>query len=162
VKIQRVTVNNKKRAFEVRVAARTLAFPFSKAAPCPTASDPVARVLPDDELAREAITYKLSSGAEGTVYVEQVLEYNEDPSYLREQLLYKLTVEARKRVDRTPLSKRELARALRTSAPQLYRLLDQTNTQKSVDQMLRLLQVLECDVDFVVRTRGGRAARGAA
>ena len=33
-----------------------------------------------------------------------------------------------------------------TSPTQLYRLLDQTNYRKSVDQMLQLLQVLDCDV----------------
>lgn len=44
-------------------------------------------------------------------------------------------------------------RRLGTSAAQLYRLLDQTNYRKSVDQMLALLQVLNCDVDLVVRTK---------
>ena len=48
---------------------------------------------------------------------------------------------------------REISRRLRTSATQLYRLLDQTNTRKSVDQLLALLQVLDCDVDLVVRTK---------
>ena len=32
-------------------------------------------------------------------------------------------------------------------------LLDQTNYRKSVDQLLALLQVLNCDVDLVVRTK---------
>jgi hypothetical protein len=40
-----------------------------------------------------------------------------------------------------------------TSAAQLYRLLDQTNYRKSVDQVLALLQVLNCDVDLVVLTK---------
>jgi hypothetical protein len=53
----------------------------------------------------------------------------------------------------SPLSKREIARRLRTSAEQLYRLVDQTNYRKSVDQVLALLQVLDCDVDLVVRAR---------
>jgi hypothetical protein len=54
---------------------------------------------------------------------------------------------------RSPLSKREIVRRLGTSAAQLYRLLDQTNYRKSVDQLLALLQVLNCDVDLVVRTK---------
>lgn len=41
--------------------------------------------------------------------------------------------------------------SLGTSAAQFYRLLDQTNYRKSVDQVLSLLHVLDCDVDLVVR-----------
>jgi hypothetical protein len=44
-------------------------------------------------------------------------------------------------------------RRLGTSAAQLYRLLDQTNYRTSVDQVLALLQVLNWDVDLVVRTK---------
>jgi hypothetical protein len=40
-----------------------------------------------------------------------------------------------------------------TSPAQFYRLLDQTNYRKSVDQLPRLLQALDCDVDLVVRTK---------
>jgi len=72
---------------------------------------------------------------------------------MRDLLLYKLTIEARARIETTPLSKRELARRLKTSLTQIYRLLDQTNYRKSVDQVLGLLRVLDCDVDFVVKTR---------
>jgi hypothetical protein len=95
----------------------------------------------------------LRSGRTGTVHVEQVLEYNQDPTYLRDLLLYRLTLEAQKRVAESPLSKREIVRRLGTSAAQLYRLLDQTNYRKSVDKLLALLQVLNCDVDLVVRTK---------
>ena len=82
-----------------------------------------------------------------------MLEYNQDPSQLRDQLLYRLTLEAQRGVAESPLSKREIVRRLHTSASQLYRLLDQTNYAKSVDQLLVLLQVLDYDVDLVVRAR---------
>jgi hypothetical protein len=59
-----------------------------------------------------------------------------------------LTLEAQKRIAESPLSKREIMRRLGTSAAQLYRLLDQTNYRKSVDQVLALLQVLNCEVDL--------------
>jgi len=62
-------------------------------------------------------------------------------------------MEAPKRVARSPLSKREMIRRLGTSATQLYRLLDQTNYRKSVDQLLLLLRVLDCEVDLVVRVK---------
>ena len=89
-----------------------------------------------------------------TVHAEQVVDYNKDPSYMRDQLLYQLTLEAKRRVKASPLSAREIIRRLGTSATQFYRLLDQTNYRKSLDQLLSLLQVLDCDVEVVVRDRG--------
>lgn len=82
-----------------------------------------------------------------------MLEYNQAPWYIRDLLLYRLTLEAQKRIAKSPLSKRETVRRLGTSAAQLRRLLDQTNYHKSVDQVLALLHVLNCEVDFVVRTK---------
>lgn len=153
MKIRSVTHNNRKKIFEVRTATKKLVFPFSKAAPTPTIQDPITELSVDTEAGREAFTYALHSGRTGTVHIEQVLEYNRDPAYLRDLLLYRLTVEAQKRIADSPLSKREIVRRLGTSAAQLYRLLDQTNYRKSVDQVLALLQVLNCEVDLVVRTK---------
>lgn len=153
MKIRSVRANNRKRAFEVALARKTLLFPYSKAGPVPTQGNAVKRVVPDAEAGREAFTYVLQSGHTGTVHVEQVLEYNRDPNYLRDRLLYRLTLEAQKRIDASQLSKREIVRRLGTSAAQLYRLLDQTNYRKSVDHMLPLLQVLGCDVELVVRAK---------
>jgi len=153
MKIQSVKHNNRRKAFDVRVSSKTLVFPYGKTDPAPTSEDAVTRVSVDQELAREGFTYELQSGRTGTVHAEQVLEYNQDPHYMRDLLLYKLTLEAQKRLKASPLSRREIARRLGTSAAQLYRLLDQTNYQKSIDQLLSLLQVLECDVDLVIRKK---------
>ena len=160
MKIQSVRCNNRKRAFQVKVSKGILLFPYSKVEPRPSGRDPIANVLVDRELGGEGFTYVLESGKEGTVHSEQVLEYNQDPHYLRDTLLYKLTIEAQKRVKGSPLSKREIIRRLGTSATQLYRLLDQTNYSKSIDQLLSLLHVLDCDVDLQVRvkTASGKAA----
>lgn len=153
MKIRTVKHNSRKRTFEIRTSTKSLAFPFSKAEPAPSLTDPVKDAFVDAEAGREAFTYVLASGRTGTVHVEQVLEYNQDPSHLRNLLLYKLTLEAQRRIAGSPLSKREIVRRLATSAAQLYRLLDQTNYRKSVDQLLALLQVLDCEIDLVVRTK---------
>ena len=160
MKIQSVTPNNRKKAFEVKTSRRTFQFPYSKVDPQPGVADPITQLFVDKELGREGFTYVLESGKEGTVHVEQVLEYNQDPRYLRDALLYKLTIEAQKRIEASPLSKREIIRRLGTSATQLYRLLDQKNYRKSVDQLVSLLHVLDCDVDLLVRTKTapGKAA----
>ena len=153
MKIRTVDWNNHKKAFVVRTATKTFEFPYAKAAPQPVSRDPVVLVDVDAELGREGFSYVLRSGKEGTVHIDQVLEYNQDPRYLRDVLLYKLTIEAQKRVEASGLSKRELIRRLGTSATQLYRLLDSTNYRKSVDQLLRLFSVVDCEVDLLVRDR---------
>lgn len=153
MKIRRVTANNRRKAFEVTTAKKRLVFPFARLEVRPTADDPITKTFVDKELASEGFTYVLQSGREGTVHIEDVLEYNQDPDYLRDLLLYRLTLEAQKRIAATPLARREIIRRLGTSPAQLYRLLDQTNYRKSVDQLLRLLQVLDCDVELVVRAK---------
>jgi hypothetical protein len=153
VKIRSVRVNARRKAFEVRTSSRRLLMPFGKVDPRPTTDDPVVRAFVDRELGSEGFGFVLRSGREGTVHVEQVLEYNRDPDHLRDQLLYALTLEAQKRVKASTVSRRELIRRLGTSATQFYRLLDQTNYRKSVDQLLSLLQLLDCDVRLVVRPK---------
>lgn len=153
MKIRKVTLNNRKRVFEVKIHNKTLPYPYAKCDPQPESGNKVAEVWVDNELGGEGFTYSLESGDVSTVHVEQVLEYNEDPAYLKDLLLYKLTLEAQKRVEASPLSKREIIRRLGTSATQFYRLLDQTNYKKSLGQLLSLLHVLDCDVDLVVRMR---------
>jgi hypothetical protein len=153
MKIRSVRLNNRKKTFEVQTYSKSLPFPYAKADPRPTRDDPVVQAVVDKELAREGFVYTLESGREGTVHIEQVLEYNQDPAYLRDLLLYKLTLEAQARVEASALSKREIIRRLGTSATQFYRLLDQTNYRKSVDQVLNLLHVLDCNVDLIVRTK---------
>ena len=126
-----------------------------------SATDPIVRVFADKELGCEGFTYILKSGEKGTVHVEQVLEYNQNPDYLRDALLYKLTIEAQKRLESSFLSKREIIRRLGTSTSQFYRVLDQKNYRKSVDQLLLLLHVLDCEVDLVVRAKGPSGERAA-
>lgn len=151
MRIQAVQFNNRKKAFEIRVGKRVLLYPYARIDG--VSGDMVREAYVDPEIGREGFSYILDSGREGTIHVEQVLEYNKDPGYLQEALLYKLTIEAQKRLEKTPLSKREIIRRLGTSATQFYRLIDQTNTSKSIGQLLSLLHILDCDVEMVVKKR---------
>ena len=153
MKIRNVKLNNHKRAFEVAAWREAFLFPYTRAEPPPTATDPVVEVQVDEELGREGFTYRLASGVEGTVHVEQVLEYNRHPGYMRDLLLYKLTVEAQKQLEVSGLSRREIIRRLGTSPAQFYRLLDAANYRKSVDKLLLLLNVLDCEVELTVRVK---------
>ena len=153
-----VKANNRRKAFEVRTKDQMLPFPYVRAQPSPSRENRVREVFVDAELGNEAFTYTLESGTEGCVHLGQVLEYNEDPSYLRDQLLYQLTLEAQKRLATSKLSKREIIRRLGTSASQFYRIIDQTNYTKSIGQLLALLHILDCDVDVVVKRRKRKTA----
>ena len=153
MKITSVTANNRKRAFEVKTRRGQWLFPYSKAEPAPTSSDPLVELYIDPELGREGFTYLLASGAEGSVLMDHVLDYNEEPGYMRDLLLHNLTVEALERLETSPLSRREIIRRLGTSPAQFYRLIDPTNYRKSVDKMLTLLRVLDCEVEVIVRSK---------
>ena len=161
MKITSVRHDNRKKAFEVATQDPRYWFPFAKLRLRPTQANPVTNVHVDGELGKEAFTYELQSGEEGTVHIDQVLDYNRDPRYMRDLLLYKLTLVAQERVKGSSLSKRELIRRLGTSPAQLYRLLDQTNYSKSIDQLMALLSILDCEVDLVIKkARRGREPIG--
>lgn len=154
MKISAVRANNRKKAFEVDSRPKgTLPFPYSVCEPKPTSQDRVVDLFVDPELGREGFTYLLASGTEGSVLMDWVLEYNEDPAYLADLKLHLLTVEARAAFDKSSLSAREVARRLDTSPAQLYRLLDPTNYSKSIRQLLSLLYVLGLEVDMEIRER---------
>jgi hypothetical protein len=150
MKITRVSADNRRRRFDVKTRHHLLHFPYAKAEPTPCAGDPVVELFVDPELAREGFVYRLASGAEGTILMDWVFDYNADPVYLADLTLYRVTTEAKKRFEESGLSVREVATALRTSPAQLYRLLDPTNYTKSFRQVVALLSVLGYEVDFQV------------
>jgi len=151
MKITKVEANNRKKAFEVRTRRGTYPLPYAKLRVEPSPSNRVVEVAPDAELGKEAFTYRLESGDEDTIHIDAVMEYNEDPAYVTEVLVHRLTVEARDAVEASGLSKRELIRRLGTSASQFYRLLDPSYQGKSVGQLLALLHLVGKDLDVVER-----------
>ena len=153
MKIKHVASNDREQTFAVTISNKRYLFPYAKLAIPPSQENPVKTVFADSELGNEAFTYELESGEQGTVHLDHVLEYNQDPRYLRDLLLYKLTVTAQERVKQSSFSKRELIRRMKTSPTQFYRLLDQTNYQKTIDQLMKLLHVLDCEVDLVVKPK---------
>lgn len=68
-------------------------------------------------------------------------------------LLYRLSAEANKRFEPSDLSVREIARRLKTSPTQIYRLLDTTNYAKSLQNVMALLNVLGCSVEIEFKDR---------
>ena len=154
MKIREVLSNNRKSEFNLTTrSGTTFSFPYSKCKPTPSRENRVVEVYVDKELGNEAFTYLLDSGDEGSIHIDSVLECNEDPKYLADLLLYKLSVEAEKRIEKSALSRRQIAQRLNTSVPQLYRLIDPANSKKSMSQVVSLLHILNCDVDLVIKKR---------
>ncbi|MBI1732608.1 MAG: hypothetical protein HYR49_07535 [Gammaproteobacteria bacterium] len=163
MKIRSVMANNRRNEFSVVTrSGATYTYPYAKSDPRPSSDDRIAEVFVDKELGNEAFTFVLESGREGSVHIEQVLEYHEDPNYLAALLTYKLTVAAQQGVKGSGLSRRQIAKRLQTSVPQLYRLLDPTNTSKSMNQLVALLHILNRDVDVVVKRKDAASAPGPA
>ena len=100
MKIRSVTSNNRRNEFTIVTrSGATYSFPYSEAVPCPNSDDRLAEVFVDKDLGNEALTYILESGEEGSIHIEHILEYNEDPKYLAELLTYKLTLEAQEGIE---------------------------------------------------------------
>ena len=151
MKVHAVQLNNRKKVFEIDCPKGKMSLPYSRTQPMPTSEDPVVKVWVDPELGMEGFTYTLRSGEEGAVLGDQFLDYNCDPDYLRMLLLHRMTVEAKDILAASSLSKREVIRRLGTSPSQFYRLMDQTNYNKSIDKMIALLAALDHEVDFTIR-----------
>ncbi len=160
MKIRKVIPNNRKKAFEVYTYSKTYLFPYAIVRPSPTKESKVVDTYVDRELGHEGFVYELSSGEEGTVHIDHVLEYNRDPSYMADMLLYKLTLWAQKAVKKSPLSTREIIRRLGTSPAQYYRLLDQTNYKKSVRQLITLLHIVDCEVEVILKSPNIQSIQG--
>lgn len=156
--IKSVTANNRRRCFEIETRKGAFTFPYMKLDIAPSRTNRVKDAYVDRELGNEAITYVLESGEEDSVHVDDFLNYNKDPDYMRDLTLYKLTLKAGTLLKESKLPKRELARRLATSPAQIYRLLDPTNHKKTIDQMVRLLACLDCTLKFVIEKDGRPAA----
>lgn len=143
MKVSMVNVNNYKKSFDIVCGQKRFSYPFSKLSLKPSLKNSITEVFPDSEVGNKGFCYQLESGEEDTILMDQVLEYWNDPDYVRNWTLYKLTLEAQKLIAKKKIAKREISRRLSTSPAQLYRLLDQRNTKKTIDQMVRLLAALD-------------------
>jgi hypothetical protein len=153
VKIEAVKPDNRRRAFRICAGAAQYWMPYAILPNPPGPGNQVVEVEPDAEIGNEGFTYRLADGTEDTIPLDAVLEYNREPTLMNDLLLHHLTVEALDALEESPLAVRELIRRLQTSPSQFYRLLDTTNTSKSVGQMVALLHLLGRDVELVVKRR---------
>jgi len=150
VKLKSVAYNNRRKVFLLHTEKGKMEFPYAAAQPQPVPGDYVREAYVDPELGNEAFSYRLESGAEGAIHGDSILEQNEDPEHLSGLMLYHLTLALRDAIEKSPLSKREIIKKSRISAPQLYRLLDPVKTGKSASQIFRVLYALNHDLEFTI------------
>ncbi len=150
MKIRSVRSDPRRRAFAVTTARGVLEFPWTQVDVVPSSADPIVEIGPDPDLGCEAFSYRLASGAEGTVHVDHVLRFVRDPDSQRRDMLYALTNQALDALAASGRTKRSVARQLGTSLAQIARLLDPANSRKSVDNMVRLLAALGRRVELHV------------
>jgi len=150
MKIDSVQYNNHKSEFLVTFGKRVLPFPYAKLRLIPTAEDPIVECFVDEDLGCEAFTYYLKSGKDDSLHLDAVLDVNRDPEFFSNLIIHKLTVETLEAIKQSGLGKRQLARQMGTSPAQLYRLLDPTNYNKSLGQLLFLLHLANKQVTFQI------------
>ena len=150
MKIKKVAVNNRKKMIEIETTQSSYSLPFSRLRLKPEPNDRIKEIYVDRDLGNKGVTYVLDSGQEDSIHMDAFLDFNKDTRFLRETALHQLTVSANHLIQKSGLSKQEIIRRLRTSPSQLYRLIDPSNYQKSIDEMLRLLAVLGCTVEWKI------------
>ena len=155
MKIKSVKKNNRKKSFEiVTYDEKVWLFPYSRLAcykDMLKTKSYVSKVYVDKELAREGFTFELESGREDSVVMDEVLEYNKDPDYMREMLLYELTVQVRKIIEKKKISHKEIMRRMGIKDTPFYRLIDTTYYGKTIDQMQKLFAALDYKLNISLK-----------
>lgn len=148
MKIKKVKINNRKKSLEIETQKGVFSLPYSRLSLKPTSKDKIISAFIDKELGQEALTYILASGKEDSIHLDAFLDYNQDPDFIRQITLHKLTTQALTLIKKSDVSRHEITRRLKTSPSQLYRLLDPSNYKKSMGEMIKLLYVLGCHIEF--------------
>lgn len=149
--IRKVKANNRKKAFEVDTARGFFHFPYSRLELKPSPNNKIVKVYIDKELAYTGFTYELESGDKNSIVAYEVYDYNREPEYMKDRILFNLSVQAQELLQKSKCPKREIIRRMGTSPTQFYRLLDQTNYKKTIFQMLKLLRALDYTVEFTIK-----------
>ncbi len=83
---------------------------------------------------------------------DQPLYISNNPDYMRQELMFELTMNIQSIIEDVGISKRELARSLKTSVTQINRLLDQTNYNKDLSRLIQIASLLNYDFDWELKS----------
>lgn len=151
--IKDVQISYRKKRVTILTKNGELFLPFHKLRVPPATDNKAVDIFVDKELAKRAISYVLEDGRGDSVHLDAFLEFNHDPEYDKSIHLHKLTVKANEAFHKSALSKTDIAQRLETSRSQLDRILDTSNYKKSIDEVLKLLNVLGFKLEIKVRKK---------
>jgi hypothetical protein len=144
-KFKKVEFNNKKRVFK-------LSYNSGLVVECPYAAlgikEKVVEAAPDKEVGGHSFYFILENGKQDYVPFDQPLYISNNPDYMRQELMFELTMNILSIIEDVGISKRELARSLKTSVTQINRLLDQTNYNKDLSRLIQIASLLNYDFDW--------------
>ena len=138
-KFKTVEFNNKKRVF-------ILTYTSGLVVECPYSSlgikNKIVEAGPDKEVGNHSFFFVLENGEKDYVPYDQPLHISNNPDYMRQELMFDLTMKIKQIIETAGISKRELARSLKTSVTQINRLLDQTNYTKDLSRLIQIASLL--------------------
>lgn len=153
MKIKRILANNRKKVILLETTGGKYEYPYRLLPFVPNLDDKIVDIYVDKEIDSRGFSFNTESGRNETVLLDQVLDYNKDPQYIRDNTLHNLTAEAIKAFDKQEMSKAEIARRMKTSTKQIYRLLDPSFYGKTIDQMVMFLFVLGKEIGIVEKKK---------
>lgn len=144
-KFQKVEFNNKKRVFILHyTSGLTVECPYSSL----NIKKKVIEAAPDKEVNSHSFYFVLENHKKDFVPYDQPLHIVQHPEYMRREILFYITRDVKKFIDRSNISKREVARRLKTSVSQLSRLLDPTNYNKNLTKLLEIANLLNYEFEW--------------
>jgi len=106
---------------------------------------------PDAEVGGHSFFFVLENGKKDFVPFDQPLHIAQNPEYVKEQTLYEMTKRLNEFIKKEGVSKRELARRLKTSLSQLARLLDTSNYKKELSRLVEIAAMLNYEFKWEFR-----------
>ncbi len=138
-KFKLVRFNNKKKVFHLTyTSGLEIECPYSAL----SIEKNVIEAGPDKEVGNHCFYFILEDGEKDYITHDQPLYIIRHPDYVREEVLYNVTVELQHIIVLKKIPKRELARRLNTSVTQVNRLLDQTNYNKDLSRLIEIATII--------------------
>ena len=144
-KFKSVKFDNKMRVFHlIYTSGLTLDCPYSALG----IQEKILEAAPDTEVGAHSFYFLTESGIKDYVPADQPLHIVQNPEYVKQQALYEMTKKINEFIKIEKISKRELARRLKTSMAQLLRLLDTTNYKKEFSRHIEIASILNYEVTW--------------
>lgn len=139
IKFKKIQYNNREKVFKLEYTSGLVV-------ECPYfalgINKNVTEAAPDIEVGNHSFYFILENEHKDYVPFDQPLHIVQNPDYVLEETLYQMTRNINKFVVHSRVSKRQLARLLKTSVSQLNRILDPVNYKKDITRLIEIASLL--------------------